>query len=495
MKSVLVGLAVLSLGCGDLMGAPPAEEKKVVAAPVAPKPVEKKLMTITTKSPEAKAAFLSGWELADNGRNAESLESCKKAISLDPDFALAHTCVGNQLPGAAAQAEYDKGVSLAAKLPEAERLTVEAFAALRREESAKYYADIERVATLAPDDFHAQVMLGNAVSDRRDFAGSEAAFKKALALNPGASFVNGALTWVYTQERKYDDALASAKKYAEGAPAEAGAHQALAAAMLNLNQTKEAEGELEKAVAAGPKVRFAFYDLATVKAIAGDGAGARDVLEKSKATETLPTDAADRANNTAWVLFGEGKQADALALLASSEKDFDAKKLPWPGYEATTRAQAFWALGKAADSLKAAEAGLARCDSRPESSAAYKAGCHRDLLTAKGWAQVSLGKLADAQKTVAELQELAKKVPDNHWFGLGVEMLADQVSGLEKKDAKSAAALYAKCPPDDFWWKLSILRQAEKAGDKSLVEQVRKDLLGRPIKDFGYPLIASEAKK
>ena len=74
-------------------------------------------------------------------------------------------------------------------------------------------------------------------------------------------------------------------------------------------------------------------------------------------------------------------------------------------------------------------------------------------------------------------------------------MLSDQVTALEKKEKTAPAALIAKCPPDNIWWKLSILRMAEKDGDKAVVEQVRKDLLGRPVKDFAYPLIAKVVKK
>jgi tetratricopeptide (TPR) repeat protein len=505
VKYILVAVAALTVGCNSTSatsapeptGSAVVEASKPSASAMAeaPKAGDKKLITITTKSPEAKEALLKSWDLSENGRNEEALEACKKAVAADPDFALAHTTLGGLMPGAAAQAELDTGARLGAKLPEAERVYTEIFAAARRQEMDKYYAGIKRLAEVAPDDFRAQVILGNAFFDRRDFPGSEAAFKKALLLNPRASFVNSGLTAVYTQLRKYEDALGAAKKYAAGAPDEAGAHQGLAGALLNMNQTKEAVTEAEKAVSLAPKSRQAYYDLATVKAIAGDYPAALDALEKSKATEAQPTDALDRQNNTAWVLFGQGKEADALAALAAADKDGQTQKLPWPGYQATVQSVALWALGKSDEALKAAEAGLALCASRPESSESYKAGCHRDLLSAKAFAQIQAGKIPDAKKTVAELVEEAKKVPDNNWFQTNVSMLSDQVAALESKDPKAGAALYAKCPPDDFVWKLSILRQAQKANDKDLAEQVRKDLLGRPVEDLRYPLIASAAKK
>lgn len=460
-----------------------------------PPPPQKQLITVTTKSPDAQSAFMKAWDLADNGWTEEALDQCRKAVAADPDFAFGHSCIGNVTPGAAGQAELDKGLELAAKLPDAERLTIEALSAARHQNLEKYSADIKKVAELAPDDFHAQVQLGNMLFGARDFSGAATAYKRALELSPTASFVHGQLMWVHTQLREYDEALASARKYADAAPTEAGAHQALASAMVNMNQVKEAQAELSKAVNLAPKSRSAYYDLATVKALAGDFPGARDALEKSKTAEVLPTDAISRNTMTAWVLLDEGKQADAFKLLDSAEKDADAKHMPWPGEQATSRAWAFWALGKPADALKAADAGLARCDSEPESSEAYKEGCHRDLLVVKAFAQIQAKKPADAQKTVNLLREDAKKWPDNTWVQLDVDMLSDQVAALAKKDGKAATAVLTKCPPDNVFFKLSILRQAEKDGDKTGAEQARKDILGRPVKDIGYPFVARMAKK
>jgi Flp pilus assembly protein TadD len=455
-------------------------------------------ITVTTKSPEAKAGLMKAWDLADNGRTEEALTEAKAAIATDADFAFAHTFIGMNTNGAAAQAELDKGVALAAaaKVPEAEKLVIEAFAAIRRQEFEKYYADLKKVAELAPEDFHAHTLLASTFVDRRDFSAAEAADKKALELNPKASFVYRALADAQAQQKKYDDALASAKKYAEAAANEPGAHQALGSAMLNVDKAKDAVAEFAKAVELGPKDRSAYYDLATVKAITGDYAGAKEAIEKSKAAEVQPTDGLERANNMAWLLFDEGKDGEALALLEKTEKDADKDKLPWPAEQAALRSRAMFLLGKGADARKSADAQIAKCDSKPESSELYKVGCHLTGLLNKAFAEIAVGNLADAKKTVAELTERSKKWPENRWLSLSAEMFNDQLAALEKKDKekKAAAELLAKCPPDDFFWRVAILRMAEKDGDKATVEQVKKEL-ARPVKDFAYPLVAKLGKK
>lgn len=473
---------------------PPAPPPPAPTAATPPAPPPKQLITITTKSADAKTALLKAWDLADNFRNEEALEQCKAVQAADPDFALGRAVCGNLLMGAAAQGELDKSAQLAASLPEAERLYIEAMAASRRQEVAKAQAAFKRVAELAADDYHAQASLGFVLIGQRDFPGVIAAFKKVLDLNPGAFYAQGIVSWAQTQLRQYDDAVASARKYVEGAPGESNAHRSLAGALMNVSQVKDADAELSKAVDLAPKARAAYYDLAAVKALEGDFAGAKGVLDRSKASETLPTDSLDRAVRTAWVLLAEGKAVDAFKLLDATEKDIDARKLAWPSFAAQARGWAEWTLGRYAEALKVAQAAMPRCD-RPEASGAFKAGCRVDLLTIAAYSQIALGKTADAKATVAKLQDEAKASQGDEWIRVGVDVVTDRVAALASKDGKAAAAVLGKVPPDDAGAKLGVLRQLEAAKDKAGAEQVRKDILSRPLLDPAYALIARVLKK
>jgi tetratricopeptide (TPR) repeat protein len=499
----VASLALLSVACESTAPPPPAEAPpppQGMAPPPPPPetprppPPPQKLVSITTSSAEARALLLAAWDLGNNLRFEEALETCKKAVAADPKFALGLTCVGSQTSGAEGQALMDAGVKLSAGLPEAERLAIEAPAAYRRHETEKYYADLKRITELAPDDPQGFDWLGWSLTDRRDFAGARAAFKHELELNPGASYTHGSIAWTFTQERNYPEALAAAKRYVEGAPTQPAAHQGLGQALINVGQIKEADAELTKAVATGARARWAFYDLAEVKGLEGDFAAARDVLERSKATEVQATDALDRSSRMAWALFAEGKVPEAFALIDAAEKDADEHKLPWPAHMALVRVKALWALGKPVDAMRAADVAMDRC-ARPESSELYKGTCRTDLLTAKAFAQIRAGRVIDVKETVAKLQDEAKKWPANEWLQTDVAMLTQQVDALAKHDRKADAAVLAKCPPDGFFWKFSVLRQLEKDGDKAGAEQVRTELLGRPIKDMAYAFIARLARK
>src|SRR5438477_11443854 len=119
----------------------------------APATPEKRVITTTTKSPEARDAFLRAWQLNMNGRGEEALVQCKTALAADSEFALAHTCVGMLTPGAAGQVELDKGAALAAALPDGERSLAEAYAAFRRLDVATGHAKLKHLIEVAPDDY------------------------------------------------------------------------------------------------------------------------------------------------------------------------------------------------------------------------------------------------------------------------------------------------------------------------------------------------------
>jgi tetratricopeptide (TPR) repeat protein len=489
------GSAPSGSGARAASNAPSASSAATSAPAATPKPEEKKLITVTTKSPEAKAAFMKGWELWDSGRGPEALAACKDAVAADADFALAQTCVGWFTPGAAGQAICDKAAELAAKLPEAERLLIEGIAGVRHADFAKYDANMKKLAEVAPDDFRAHVWAARPAYQHLDLTGAEAACKKALALNPRASSAYALLVTVQTELKKYDDALVSAQTYVETSPSEPSARRALGGALLNVGKTTEAEAALVKAVELGPKVLGAYDDLAIVRTILGNFAGARDALDKAKVAAVEPGDAIDRRANAAWVSFAEGKDADALATLDAAEKDAETQNLPAAWHPATTRASALWILGRAADAVKVADAAIAKCDGRAQSAELEKRNCRGSFMQAKALAQLSLGNVADLQKTVAEYLAEAKRVPDRPRFQRSAEMLSDAALALEKKDAKAAAALLARCPPYDVGWKLAISRLADKLADKTVVEQIKKDLAARPVKAFEYPLVMKVLKK
>src|SRR5262249_31707768 len=73
------------------------------------------VVTVTSMSPDAVAAFHEARDLLDNVRVAEGAAGMKRAIEIDADFALAHAYLGSVTPGAEGLKELETANRLAAK--------------------------------------------------------------------------------------------------------------------------------------------------------------------------------------------------------------------------------------------------------------------------------------------------------------------------------------------------------------------------------------------
>jgi hypothetical protein len=82
-------------------------------------------IAVTTSSDEARKEFLAGRDLAERLRITDSIAHFDKAISLDPNFALAELNRANASPTAKEFFDHlHKAVTLAAKSSDGERLLV-----------------------------------------------------------------------------------------------------------------------------------------------------------------------------------------------------------------------------------------------------------------------------------------------------------------------------------------------------------------------------------
>ncbi|HLQ23601.1 MAG TPA: tetratricopeptide repeat protein [Gemmatimonadales bacterium] len=175
---------------------------------------------MTSKSPPAAEAFNSGRQLFENLRQAEAEAQFRKAIGLDPDFALAHAYLGAITPGAEGDRLLDRAATLSAKVPEPERLVVESFVAFRHGDEEKARAAQRRVAELAPDDWRAQFAWGGQLSAARKWSEAAAALRKATQLNPKAGPAYNSLGYAELAQGHNDEAIAAFKRYAEANPTE-----------------------------------------------------------------------------------------------------------------------------------------------------------------------------------------------------------------------------------------------------------------------------------
>ena len=470
----------LSMLVAGLLAAAAAPATPPPAAPAAPKEI-----TVTSKSPQAVEAFKKGRDLYENGHFNESPAEFKKALELDPDFALAHALNGMVLTGAEGLKEIERGAAKLAGLPEAEALLVQVYLATKQGDSAKALAMARKLTASVSSDWRAHYVLAETAFTAGRWDDVIAASRKATELNPkaGPALLDLGIAYMFT--RQLEQAVETFKKYIELAPGEGSGHDALGEALMMSGKLEEAEASIKKATELLPKPYNSWAGLSQIRALRGDWKGAYEAIAKAKETAILPDDKTDLMDRLANTLNAEGKTAEALKALAQMEKESKDLGSVYGGVNAILdRAWIHLDAGKNKEALAAVNEALARIGKDPFSpwgvlNVQSTGFAYRAALEAR------MGKKDDAQKTLALVDEVAKKAPDNVWYRSAFHWASGQIA-LASGDAKAAAAEFAQCVEDDFYCRYNQMQALTKAGDKAGADAVKEKLLKVPVRGFSY---------
>jgi serine/threonine protein kinase/tetratricopeptide (TPR) repeat protein len=131
--------------------------------------IEKEAGKITTSSPDALKYYIEGRRLQENYENEKSIPHMEKAVAIDPEFAMAYRSMGvaHQMLGHVAEARncYKKALDLSDRLPENERLLIEAiWLAVGEENYAKAIEVLERLVKIYPGHMLGHSWLGASYS-------------------------------------------------------------------------------------------------------------------------------------------------------------------------------------------------------------------------------------------------------------------------------------------------------------------------------------------
>jgi tetratricopeptide (TPR) repeat protein len=124
---------------------------------------QKEAGKITTSSPEALKYYIEGRRLHNQGKFPESIAHMEKAVEIDPEFAMAYRslAMSNYNSGNAAEARkyIKKALELSARLPENEKLFIEADVVYIDEDYKKEIELLERLARTYPSNLVAHDSL------------------------------------------------------------------------------------------------------------------------------------------------------------------------------------------------------------------------------------------------------------------------------------------------------------------------------------------------
>jgi tetratricopeptide (TPR) repeat protein len=501
---VLALVAAASSACTEEPPPPPpaASSARPAATATASAAAPATESSITSSSPEAVEAFKKGRDHVDNLREADAVEQFKKAVALDPGFALAHAYLGYYTPGSEGKMDPDAALALSDKIPAAERLVIEELRALHVGDADKALTLAERVVALTPFDWHAQFDLGVRLYAARRLDDAAEALKRAAAFGPVSYAVYNELGYVQLDQHKYDAAAATFRRYTELRADEPNSFDSLGEALMSSGHLEEAEKSFTKA--AGMKFSFSWSGVAYCRFLRGDAPGGMEALGKSRDAATRWSDKLDVDVIAIWASM---LSAPAVSVGGTPTPPGDAAQKRIDALEKDAQEQKVdepYALAPVLRAVALAEAGKA--DPLKDIGQAVKRGEHASLpgkdmnlvrRAALVWSaviQAKLGAAADAEKTAAALEEEAKKAGSEPDVA-SMATLGRGAAAFAKGDAAAAARELSACLEDDFVCRYQLYLAQQKKGDTAGAAATRDKVLKANLRDPAYLYVRAKLAK
>jgi tetratricopeptide (TPR) repeat protein len=276
------------------------------------------------------------------------------------------------------------------------------------------------------------------------------------------------------------------KKYAALKPEEPNPQDTLGEILLMVGQFEESEAAFRKAAAISPRFWNAWEGVAMTRFYRGDWAGGREMLAKAREAATRPTEKLAVDEETARSYEAEGKAAEAMKALDALEREAKVLKVETHWVAAPlAKARALSSQGKHKEAL----ARVAEAASRREKASALPLGFVRNLRVRESMARLvaeaALGQPTGARKSLAEIEEDARKSPGNAWTQ-SLLHLARGLAGVAQGNDKAAARHFSQCLGADTYCQWRLLLAQEKVGDKAGAAATRDRILKTRHRDASY---------
>jgi tetratricopeptide (TPR) repeat protein len=277
-----------------------------------------KLSEITTSSEEAYSLYLEGLDHSYSYDYAAAQESFRKAVAIDPGFALAYWRLAwaqvqfgmGDMRSAAASAE--TAYSLRWRLPEKERLFVEWLSGFFKTGIEETLHVLEALTAKYPEEKEAWFLLaagqgGPMMNPHK----AVALHQKWLALDRGFKVGYVFLVRDYLNLDDLDRAAESARRYVEIAPEDASAHKMMGYVHYFKGEFDRAREEFEKALQLDPNHYDAVIGQAQVLAKSGRFAESGAILAALLRRQTEPVHRVGAYFQLGWNALAQKKHGEA----------------------------------------------------------------------------------------------------------------------------------------------------------------------------------------
>src|SRR5215472_15192940 len=208
---------------------------------------------ITTASDDARKEFLQGRDLNEKLLIQDSIAHYDKAISLDPNFAMAELNRSAVSPtGKEFFDHLQKAVSLSDKASNGEKVLILGTEAGVNGNPAKQKEYLDQLIAAFPNDERANFALGGYYFGQQDFPQAITYYKKATEIEPKFSSAFNLLGYAYRQNADYPNSEGAFKKYIELIPNDPNPYDSYAELLLREGKFDESIAQYRKALSIDP---------------------------------------------------------------------------------------------------------------------------------------------------------------------------------------------------------------------------------------------------
>ncbi|MGI8733735.1 MAG: tetratricopeptide repeat protein [Pyrinomonadaceae bacterium] len=243
---ILTQVDLLSLKLAAHLGVKPTEQDPTTA-----------LTGVMTHNLEAYRYYSLAVEKAQALHNEEAIALLKKAVALDPQFAMAYGRIGYAYAvtgneAKRAKAPLEKAFQLSNRLTEKDRLYITAWYSIANLDYLGATGPFRKIIAQYPMEVEAYLRLGYLLRGEGQHEEAVRVIKQGLVIDPESRDLYNALGLIYLDLHRYEEAIAAHQRYVELAPSEPNAHDSLGMSYQCAGRYAEALAAYGQALALRP---------------------------------------------------------------------------------------------------------------------------------------------------------------------------------------------------------------------------------------------------
>jgi tetratricopeptide (TPR) repeat protein/DNA-binding winged helix-turn-helix (wHTH) protein len=316
-NQILMQMDLLSLKLRQQMGVMPAEQDLKVG-----------LTDVMTKNLEAYRYYSQALEKAQGLHNTEAIALLEKAITLDPEFAMAHARIGYAYAvtwnfADKARPHLERAFKLSERLTGKDKLYISAWYAIANLDYQAAINGFRGIIADHPMEVEAYQRLGFLLQGEEQPAEALEVVKQGLIIDPEAKDLYNLLGGIYLYLGRNEEAIASYQRYVALAPGEPNAFDSLGLGYQWAGQYQEAIDAYRQALALKPDFEVAIIHLGNVYFQQGRY---QEAVEQYQGYIQIAPTAHERSrgyNNVAYVYWRKGNLAKAEA---AARRELESEK-------------------------------------------------------------------------------------------------------------------------------------------------------------------------